>query len=102
MGGEIVPRIALKNVEAGMQLSRAVLNDAGAKLVDQGVRVTQEMLLKLVNAHVRYVFVVGRSDDGQLGEALSALEARFTRTEGEPHMAKLKRLLSEHLQELYS
>jgi len=97
-----VPRIALKNVEAGMQLSRAVLNEAGAKLVDQGARITQEMLLKLVNAHVRYVFVVGRSDDGQLAEALSALDARFARTEEKPYMNRLKRLLKEHLQELYS
>lgn len=97
-----MPRIALKNVEAGMQLSRAVLNDAGAKLVDRGVRITQEMLLKLVNARVRYVFVVDTSDDGQLEEALSALEARFSRTEEKPHMDGLKRLLREHLQELYS
>ncbi len=97
-----MPRIALKNVEAGMQLSRAVLNDAGAKLVGQGARITQEMLRKLVNAHVRYVFVVSQSDDGQLEEALSGLEARFARTKDRLHMDRLKRLLREHFQELYS
>jgi hypothetical protein len=101
IGGEIVPRIALKNAEAGMQLTRAVLNDAGVKLVDQGARITQEMLKKFVNAQVRYIFVVGQSDSGQLEEALSALEARFVRTKDKPHMSRLKRLLWEHLQELY-
>ena len=97
-----MPRIALKNVEAGMQLSRAVLNDAGAMLVDHGTKLTQEMIRKLANAHVRSVFVMDQSDDGRLEEALSALETRFARTEGQPHMDRLKRLLLQHLQELYS
>ena len=97
-----MPRIALKNAEAGMQLSRAVRNDAGAKLVDSGARITQEMLGKFFNANVRYVYVVNQSDDGVLEGALSALEARFTRTKDKPHMNRLKQLLQEHLQELYA
>ena len=97
-----MPRVALKNVEVGMQLSRAVLNNAGAKLVDEGTMITQEMLRRLLNAHVRCVFVVGQSDDGQLEDALSALEARFAGTADEPHMDRLKQLLREHLREIYS
>jgi hypothetical protein len=97
-----VPRIALKNLEAGMQLSRAVVNGAGAKLVDQGARITQEMIRKLINANIRYVFVAGQSDEALLEEALSALDARFVRIKDEPHMDRLRRILREHLQELYS
>jgi hypothetical protein len=97
-----VPRIALKNLEAGMQLSRAVVNGAGAKLVDQGARITQEMVRKLINANIRYVFVVGQPDEALLKEALSALETRFARIKDEPHMDRLRRILGEHLQELYS
>jgi hypothetical protein len=97
-----VPRIALKNVEAGMQLSRAVLNDAGATLINRGARITQEMIRKLINTNIRYIFVVGQLDDGRLEEALSDLEARFARTKDRLHMDRLKRLLREHFQELYS
>ena len=95
-------RIALKNAEAGMELSRPVLNDAGAMLIDRGVRISEEMIRKLVNADIRYVFVVGRPNDDSLEEMLSALEARFTRTKDEPHMDRLRQLIREHLQELYS
>ena len=97
-----MPRIALKNVEAGMQLSRAVLNDTGAKLINRGARITEEVIRKLSNANIRYIFVVGQPDDGQLEDALSGLEARFARTKDRLHMDRLKRLLREHFQELYS
>ncbi len=97
-----MPRIALKNLEAGMQLSRAVLNGAGAKLVDQGAKITEEMIRKLINANIRYVFVTSQSDDALLEEMLVALEARFAKTRDEPHMDRLRRLMRDHLQELYS
>lgn len=97
-----MPRIALKSLAPGMQLSRPVLNGAGAMLVDQGVRISEEMIRKLANADIRHVFVVGRPDDDRLDEMLSALEARFARAGDEPHMGRLKGLLRTHLQELYS
>jgi hypothetical protein len=97
-----LPRIALKNLTPGMQLSRSVLNGGGAMLVDQGVKVSEDMIRKLANAGIRYVFVVDRLDEDPLAEALSALEGRFAVTGDEPHMGRLKRLLKEHLQELYS
>ncbi len=95
-------RIALKDAEAGMQLSKAVLNDAGAKLVGRGTRITEELLQKLVNADVKYVYVISQSDGTRLEEETSALESRFARTKEKPHMDRLKRLLQEHLKELYS
>ena len=97
-----MPRIALKNIEAGMQLSRPVLNSAGVLLVDRGVKITQEMIAKLVNADIRYVFVVGQPEGPSFEEAISALERRFSKTGDDPHMERLRRLLREHLQELYS
>ena len=100
--GEILSRIALKDVEAGMQLSRPVLYDAGAMLIDRGARISEEMIQKLVNADIRYIFVVGRPDDCPLDEMLSALDARFAKTKDEPHMDRLRQLMREHLQELYS
>ena len=97
-----MPRIALKNAQTGMQLSRPVLNGAGALLIDQGATITQEMIGRLVNADIRYVFVIGGEANGALEEMLSALETRFARTKDDPHMGRLRRLLREHLQELYS
>ncbi len=95
-----MPRIALKYVEVGMQLSKAVTNDAGVSLINKGAVITEKMLQKLVNANVRYVFVVNRSDEGRLEQELSALDARFARSTEKPHMAVLKSLLREHLEEL--
>ena len=97
-----MPRIALKNLAPNMQLSKPVFNGAGAMLVDRGVRISEEMIRKLDNADIRYVFVVDRSDDESLDEMLSALEARFARAGDQPHMGRVKRLLEEHLRELYS
>lgn len=97
-----MPRIALKNLAPGMQLSKPVFNGAGAMLVDRGARISEEMIRKLDNADIRYVFVVDRSDDDSLDEMLPALEARFARAGDQPHMDRVKRLLREHLRELYS
>ena len=97
-----MPRIALKNIQAGMQLSRHILNSAGTLLIDQGAAITQEMIEKLINADIRYVSVMGGEANASLEEALSALETRFARTKDDPHMGRLRRLLREHLQELYS
>lgn len=85
-----------------MRLSKAVRNDAGVNLINKGTLITENILQKLINANVAYVFVASESDKGRLEEELSALEARFSRTGEKPHMAGLKRLLQEHLQELYS
>jgi hypothetical protein len=97
-----VPRIALKKAEVGMQLARPVLNSDGAMLVDRGDTITQEMIVKLTNAEIRHVFVSGRPDDASLEAMLSSLEARFAMTRDEPHMERLRQLLREHLQEIYS
>jgi hypothetical protein len=97
-----VPRITLENIEVGMQLSRPALNGTGAMLVDRGARVTQEMIAKLVNADIRYVFVTGPTQDAALEAMLSSLEARFAMVKDEPHMDRLKQLLKEHLQEICS
>lgn len=97
-----MPRTALKNLAPGMQLSKPVFNGAGAMLADRGVRISEEMIRKLENADIRYVFVIGLPDDDSLDEMLSALEARFAPAGDQPHMGRLKRLLKEHLQELYS
>ncbi len=97
-----MPRLALTYVEAGMRLSKAVRNDAGVKLIDKGVTITEKILQKLIDTDVPYVFVVGDSDAERLEEELSALDARFARTGEKPLMDRLKRLLQEHLKELYS
>ena len=97
-----MPKIALKYVEVGMRLSKAVRNDAGMKLINKGTTITERILQKLINANVGYLFVVSESDAERLEEELSALDARFARTCEKPHMDGLKRLLREHLEELYS
>lgn len=95
-------RIALKYVEVGMQLSKAVSNDAGVKLINEGTVVTDKIIQKLVNGNVRYVFVKREADAVRLEDELSALDARFARTRGKPHMEELRNLLQGHLEELYS
>ena len=95
-------RIALKNVKPGMQLSKNVCNDSGSMLVNEGEIITEEMLQKLINAHVSYVSVAEKMDEARLEQELSALEIRFAVTGAKPYMDKLKRLLQDHLKELFS
>lgn len=97
-----MPRIALKNLEVGMQLSKPALNSAGALLVDRGAKITEEMIVKLSNADIRHVFVVRRPEDTSLEEVIFALERRFSKTKDDQLMERLERLLREHLEELYS
>ncbi len=96
-----MPRIAIEYVEVGMQLSKAVVNEAGMNLISKGAVITVQLLQKLVNANIRYVFVVSQSDEARLEQELSALDARFARTGEKPHMRSLKTLIREHLQEFY-
>jgi hypothetical protein len=96
-----VPRIALNNVEIGMQLSRPVFNSSGAFLIDRGVEITEEMIRRLFHAGVSYVFVEGRPD-ATLEKELSALEKRFSKCKDNARMATLRRLIREHMKDLYS
>ncbi len=97
-----MPKLALKYVKTGMRLSKAVRNDAGMKLINKGTIITEKILENLTNANVGYVFVAADSDAQGLEEELASLDHRFARTGEKPHMESLKRILQDHLKELYS
>jgi hypothetical protein len=96
-----MPRIPIARVENGMVLLRPAKSPSGALLVESGVRITEEIRVKFVGAGVRHAHIVGGPDDTRLREELSALEARFSKTEETQPMRMLQELVREHLEELY-
>ena len=97
-----MPRLPLDKIQPGMQLSRHAVNNSGVMLLERGTVISEEMVGKLRNAEIRYLFVVENPDDGRLHEMLSALEERFAMTRDEPHMGVLKELLREHMEDIYT
>ncbi len=79
-----MPRLPVDKIQPGMQLTKHAENSSGALLVERGTVTTEELIEKLRNAGVQYVFVRAALDDAQLSDMLSALDARFARVKEEP------------------
>ena len=96
-----MPRIPVEKLEIGMRLVRSVRNEHGMLLLDQGVEVTESILDRLENSNIKSVYVAASQDDGAKTEMFIRLDARFARTEGEPHMDAIKAAVKDHLDALY-
>jgi hypothetical protein len=85
-----------------MKISKPVVNDAGMILLGEGTEITSALIAKLEKMNIASVNVEGSSaPDKSLEEMLTALDARFKKTENEPLMGMLKSILKEHIEGLY-
>jgi hypothetical protein len=85
-----------------MKLSKPVVNEAGMILLGEGTEITDALIERLQNMNVGSVFVEGASRPQKSKEdAMAEIDARFKKTENEPYMGMLKKLLKEHVEELY-
>lgn len=97
-----MPKIAVGNLKPGMKLSKPVVNEAGMILLGEGTELTNALIERLQNMNVSSVFVEGVSKPQKSKEdALAEIDARFKKTENEPYMSMLKRLIKEHVEGLY-
>jgi hypothetical protein len=93
-----MPKLPLNELKPGLKLLKPVTNASGMVLLSEGVELNEELIERLRRMEVESVFVRGANrQDRPLEELLSELDARFKKTEQEPHMMTLKRLFQEHI-----
>lgn len=97
-----MPKALVENLKPGMKLSKPVLNEGGMVLLGAGAELTSAGIQRLINMNIESVSVEGASVPSKSKEVMLAeLDARFRKTEDEPYMAGLKRLLQEHIEGLF-
>jgi len=97
-----LPKVSVESLKVGMKLSKPIVNDTGMVLLGAGTELTQSAIERLSAMNIAAVHVEGPSSPLMSREKLlSDLDARFRKTENEPHMSDLKRLIKEHIEELF-
>ncbi len=97
-----MPKVPANNLKPGMKLSKPVVNDTGMILLGEGTELTNALIERLQNMNVSSVYIEGAATPPKpMEEMLSELDARFKKTENEPHMGLLKKLLREHIEGFY-
>ena len=97
-----MPKLIISDLKPGMRLLKPVTNPSGLVLLTEGLELTEELIDRLRKMEIESVFVRGGSKPTRPKEVLlSELEYRFKKTETEPHMADLKRILADHIDGLY-
>lgn len=89
-------RVLIDRLKPGMKLAKPVVNDAGMILIGEGTVLSGAHISRLENMSISSVFVEGTSGPAKTKDELIAeLDARFKKTEDEPYMATLKRIMKE-------
>ena len=95
-------KISVSNLNPGMKLSKAVVNESNMILFGEGTVLTEAHIERLHNMNINSVQVEGDSKPRKpKEEVLAELDARFKKTENEPYMGILKKLFIDHIEELY-
>jgi len=95
-------KVPIESLQPGMKLTMPVLNEAGMALFGEGTILTEQFIRKLQFMDIAVVYVEGSSLPARpLEEELSLLNARFVKTEGEPFMSSIKKIIKEHIESLY-
>ncbi|TAN40942.1 MAG: hypothetical protein EPN22_16655 [Nitrospirae bacterium] len=97
-----MPKVSVENLKPGMKLAKPVMNEGGMVLLGPGTELTAASISRLVNMSIGSVTVEGSSKPAKPKEELFAeIDARFKKTESEPNMSLLKKILQEHTEALY-
>jgi len=95
-------KMPVSALKPGMKLAKPIVNDAGMILLGEGSWLTDTLIERLLNMNIGSVYVEGTASLGKSKEEMLAeLDARFKKTESEPYMGTLKKLLKEHIEELF-
>ena len=97
-----MPKLTISDLKPGMRLLKPVTNPSGMVLLSEGLELTEELIERLQRMEIESVFVRGGNKPTRPKEVLlSELDYRFKKTETEPQMAVLKRILADHIAGLY-
>lgn len=102
LGGAVLIRILVDNLKPGMKLAQPVQNESGIVLLPKGAELTFSGIERLNAMGIASVMIEGkRVPPKPMEEVLEEIDARFKKTENEKHMVMLKKILIEHMNELY-
>jgi hypothetical protein len=95
-------RIPVDELKPGMVVARAITNDSGMVLLSEGTELTDSLITRLNRMDLRSIFVAGAPATGKSREEmLEELDARFRKTEKEPHMGLIKSIIKDRIEEVY-
>ncbi len=95
-------KVAIANLKAGMRLTKPVVNETGMVMFGEGTVLTDQMITKLSNMNISAVFVEGAQQRTKTkDEALREIEQRFARSGENEQMKMLKKVMIEHIEEIY-
>ncbi len=85
-----------------MRLTRPVLNENGLVMIGENTELTESLIGKIRDMGMDTVQVDGAPRDlPPRDEVFAQLDKRFKKVETQPHMDVLKRLIAEHIEDLY-
>ena len=94
-------KVSLRRLEAGMVLAKPILK-GNMIFLNEGAKLTESAMARLEAMEIEHVFVEGAAEQPiPLDEALSLLDRRFGKNEGDPVMVRLKNVVRRHIEDLY-
>lgn len=97
-----MPRVPIDKIKPGMKLSRPIVNEMDVVLIGEGVELTDTLIKRIRDMGISSVYIEGISKPKKSKEEmLRELNERFKKTENEPHMYLLKKVLRETIEEMY-
>ncbi|HOP84917.1 MAG TPA: hypothetical protein PLM71_11800 [Syntrophorhabdaceae bacterium] len=97
-----MPRINVDEVKPGMTTSKPVSNENGIIIIKENTELTDSIIDRLKKMGIEYIFVKAEKRFSKSKEdMLNEVEKRFNRMSNKPIMDKIKRIVREHIEELY-
>lgn len=85
-----------------MKLAQPVKNESDIVLLAEGTELSFTTIERLMNMGIASVMIEGKATPLKSKEdVLKEIDARFKKTENERHVGMLKKVLIEHINELY-
>lgn len=95
-------RIPISELKAGMVVAKAIMNDSGMVLLSEGTALTESLIARLGRMDLKSIFIEGAAASGKSREEMLAdLDSRFSKTESEPYMGKIKAAIKARIEEVY-
>jgi hypothetical protein len=96
-----MPKVLVDKLVRGMKLSRPVTNESGMILLGEGTELTDSLIERLVAMNVESVHIEAASGPAKTkAELFHELDARFKKTEHEPCMGLLKRIIHDQIEKM--
>lgn len=97
-----MPRVPIDKIKPGMKLSRPIVNEMDVVLIGEGVELTDVLIKRIIDMGISSIYIEGTPKPKKpKEEMLKELNERFKKTENEPHMYLLKKVLRESIEEMY-